>query len=152
MTIARGKLRGQAKQEFLDRMAKGRHKAALNRTRKITRKITPKRKVTRKKSNPVKALDGIKRKINQSIRLYKRFTGMEPKFLDNHSVNVPEVGMVIGKCDGVLYTTRRDNKTEKYIHKFKGRSRPLLCSSWDGKQLFFVDGSYNFTADGIIDK
>jgi hypothetical protein len=60
--------------------------------------------------------------------------------------------MLIGTCDGVLYTTSRSGKTEKYIHKFSGISRPLLASSWDGKQLYLLGGAYNFTDEGIVDR
>jgi len=67
-------------------------------------------------------------------------------------ISIPEVALKIGQCDGVLYTTVRDGKTEKYIHKFKARSRPLLVTSFDGKQLLMVGGSFRFTERGIVDE
>lgn len=65
---------------------------------------------------------------------------------------VPDVGLKIGHLDGVLYTTVRDGKTEKYIHKFKRSSRPLLAVSFDGKNLIMLGGAYQFTERGIVDK
>lgn len=141
------KLRGKAKQDFLDRMEKGRKKAARNPTK---RKIVAKKKpALKRKTNPA---PNKTKQINGAVDLYRRFTGMEPKYVDRIKVNPPKVGMIIGKCDGVLYTTKRDGKTEQYIHRFDGRSRPTLCASWDGKEIFFVEGAYNFTEDGIVDK
>lgn len=146
------KLKGAAKEKFIARMARGRRKAMRKRKsnpRKTSRKKTATKKRTPKK-NPIR--ETIKRKINAATKLYRRFTGMEPKYIESRKINIPDVGMIIGKLDGVLYTTKRDGQTEEYIHRFTGRSRPTLCSSWDGKQLFIVDGHYNFTNEGIVDK
>jgi len=64
---------------------------------------------------------------------------------------LPKAGLVIGELDGVLYTTQRDGKTEKYIHEFKKRSRPLLISSNDGTSLHILGGRYGMTERGIVD-
>lgn len=64
----------------------------------------------------------------------------------------PQVGLVIGELDGVLYTTTRDGEVEKYIHRFKKRARPLLVSSFDGHQLGIVGGRFQFTEAGIEDR
>ena len=160
------KLRGKAKQEFSDRMARGRRKAARARNKTTAKKKNPKRKARKRNAAPKagktrytppkrkarKTNPSRKGKIAGAVDLFRRFTGMEPQFVEEVKVRLPEVAMVIGKCDGVMYTTVRDGKTESYIHEFTGRSRPLLCSSWDGKQLLFVGGNYNFTKDGIVDK
>lgn len=58
----------------------------------------------------------------------------------------------VGELDGVLYTTVRDGQTEKYIHKFRKKSRPLLAASHDGKSLHILGGEYEFTERGIEDK
>lgn len=68
------------------------------------------------------------------------------------TINIPKTGLVIGKMDGVLYTTVRDGKLEKYIHKFRRKSKPLLAVSSDGKQLLTVGGKYEFTEAGIEDR
>ena len=51
-----------------------------------------------------------------------------------------------------MYDTVRDGESEKYIHRFKKRSRPLLVSSSDGKSLHILGGEYEFTDRGIVDK
>lgn len=96
--------------------------------------------------------EATKRKIAKGISLFRRFRGDDPEYIDRVTLPTTDVLMLIGKCDGVLYTTVRDGQTEKYIHRFTGKSRPLLCSSWDGKQLYMLGGAYNFTAEGIVDK
>lgn len=93
-----------------------------------------------------------RRKIAKAISLYRRFSGHEPEYITARTLPTTDVAMLIGKCDGVLYTTVRDGRTEHYIHEFSGKSRPLLVSSWDGKQLYLLGGAYNFTADGIVDR
>lgn len=90
-------------------------------------------------------------KIGAATDLYRRFRDQNPTAVDEIDIDLPDVGIVIGKCDGVLYTTKRSGKTEKYIHEFKGRAKPTLCASHDGKQLFFVGGDYTFTELGIED-
>ena len=167
------KLRGKAKAEFLARMKKGRDRVAKNLTaakrnpkRKATvkRKVPPKRKVIVKRRVMPKTKAKVKRsqnprashskQVNGAVELFRRFTGMEPKYTDSvkNPMNGIRAGMVIGKLAGVLYDTVRDGEKLQYIHEFTGRSRPTLCASWDGKQIFIVDGHYNFTDEGIVDK
>jgi len=74
-----------------------------------------------------------------------------PENLDYYEVEPVDVAFKIGECDGLLYTTVRDGVKESYIHKFKKKSRPLLVSSHDGKQLFLLGGRYDFTERGIVD-
>lgn len=94
----------------------------------------------------------IRKRIDKAINLFRRFRDEDPEYIDKHTLPQHDVLMLIGTCDGVLYTTSRSGKTEKYIHKFSGNSRPLLASSWDGKQLYLVGGRYNFTDEGIVDR
>lgn len=61
-------------------------------------------------------------------------------------------GLVVGELDGVLYTTVRDGNVEKYIHRFKKKSRPLLTARADGKQLGIVGGQFQMTEAGIEDR
>lgn len=93
-----------------------------------------------------------RKKVEKAISLYRRFRDQDPEFVDEIITEIPKIGMVVGKCAGVLYDTVRGGKKEKYIHEFSGKSMPLLCASWDGKQLFFVGGDYDFTEDGIKDR
>ena len=84
--------------------------------------------------------------------LYEKFTGHSAD--EGARVKVPalmRVGVAIGDCDGILYTTVRDGVTEKYIHKFRAKDKPLFVVSPDGKQLALVGGHYTFTERGIVD-
>ncbi len=106
------------------------------------------RKSTARRRNPAPSAD-----TERASDLYRRFTGHEPESIGKVKVNpLPKVAACIGTCDGILYTTVRDNVTEKYIHKFKARDKPLFCVSPDGKQLMLVGGAYDFTERGIVDE
>lgn len=86
-----------------------------------------------------------------AIELYREFTGEEPTTVDTVELNDYTVGIVVGECDGILYSTVRDGKAEQYIHRFTKRARPLLCVSHDGNQLFLVGNGYEFRDTGIND-
>lgn len=90
--------------------------------------------------------------MEQARELFSDFRGNDPAGLKKVRLHVPKTGLVIGELDGVLYTTVRDGKTEKYIHEFKKRSRPLLIASSDGQSLHIVGGQYEFTNAGIEDR
>jgi hypothetical protein len=61
-------------------------------------------------------------------------------------------GLVVGPLDFVGYTTVRDGKTEKYIHRFKKKAKPVLAVTAQGRQLKIVGGHYEFTEAGIEDR
>jgi hypothetical protein len=84
--------------------------------------------------------------------LYKEFSGHVANESVTVKLPVPKTGLVIGELDGILYTTVRDGKTEKYQHDFKKSSRPHLISSSDGESLHILGGEYEFTERGIEDK
>jgi hypothetical protein len=90
-------------------------------------------------------------RIAEAIDLYQRFRGDDPEFVETVDVQHPDVLLIVGHCDGVLYTTERDGVMEKYIHEFKKRARPLLCSSHDGQALYLLGGDFTFTHRGIVD-
>ena len=84
--------------------------------------------------------------------LYEKFTGhdgVDEVLIDKPII--PDVMCVIGNIDGIMYTTMRDGKTEKYLHKFKKNARPLFCVSPDGLSLHLIGGSYQFGERGIED-
>lgn len=84
--------------------------------------------------------------------LYERFTGHDG--VDEVVIDkplMPDVMCVIGEIDGIMYTTMRDGKTEKYLHKFKKSARPLFCVAPDGLSLHLIGGSYQFGERGIED-
>lgn len=92
------------------------------------------------------------KEVQKACRLYERFSGHEAEAVGKVKVRpMPKVGVSIGDIDGVLYTTIRDGKVEKYIHKFAAKDKPLFVVSPDGKQLFLVGGRYTFTERGIVD-
>lgn len=91
--------------------------------------------------------------IRKAASLYERFSGHEAT--EGEIVRVrqlPKVGVCIGTVDGILYTTVRDGKVEKYIHQFKAVDKPRFVVAPDGKALFLVGGNYDFTERGIVDK
>jgi hypothetical protein len=101
--------------------------------------------------NPVPASKKVQ--IRNASKLYSDFTGHEADEIETLDKPVmPDVMLRIGEIDFIGYTTIRDEKTEKYIHKFKKKCRPLFTVSHDGKQLFMLGGSYDFTELGIVDK
>ena len=117
--------------------------------RKPARRRIVKKKATRKtrKRNPISRQG----KVLRAMKLFQRFRGDDPRYIDEVEIKVPDVCMLIGKCDGILYSTTRDGQREEYIHKFTGKSRPLLVSLWDGSQVFLIGGQYSFTEEGIKD-
>lgn len=93
------------------------------------------------------------REIRKAANLYERFTGHEATEGDRVNVKpLPKVGVAIGEMDGVLYTTIRDGRVEKYIHKFHANDKPEFVVSPDGRGLWMVGGCYDFTERGIVDK
>lgn len=112
-----------------------------------------------RKLNPVPASSraGASRRfrdqIQQAADLYERFSGHDPEEIGKVRIpDLPPVGVAIGEVDGILYTTVRDGKTEKYIHKFHKQDKPLFVVSPDGKSLFMIGGCYRFTERGIVDR
>lgn len=92
-------------------------------------------------------------RIRRAANLYERFSGHEALECGRIKVRaMPDVGVAIGKVDGILYTTVRDGVIEKYIHKFHKGDEPLFVVSPDGKQLLMVGGRFDFTERGIVDK
>lgn len=91
--------------------------------------------------------------FDRAAKLYADFTGHDAEpFAEVPVPGMPRVAAVIGFCDGVLYTTVRDGKQERYIHEFAKRDRPLLLVSPDGRQLILYGGEYCFTERGIVDR
>jgi hypothetical protein len=81
------------------------------------------------------------------------FSGHEATHVERVPARSKETtGWVLGEIDLIGYTARRDGKTERYGHHFRKRSRPLLASSTDGKQLHIVGGRYEVTEAGVEDR
>lgn len=91
--------------------------------------------------------------IRKAQALYKDFSGHDGDEFETIQVpDMPKAVLVIGELEGVIYSTVRDDEHERYIHKFRAKSRPLLCASPDGDRLFIVGGEFEFTDRGIVDK
>jgi len=101
--------------------------------------------------NTAKTNPANNKRLLKAAKLYEQFTGHKPTSIREVNTANSGEGFVIGTLDGVLYTTKRDGKTEHYKHDFNSRSRPLLVSSYDGKNLYIVKGQYQFTDRGIVD-
>jgi hypothetical protein len=91
------------------------------------------------------------RDLSQAKRLYKGFTGQTARTLKKLTIPaLPSTGIAIGRIFGIMYDVSATG--ERFAHEFKGKSRPLLVVSADGKQVFAVGGSYTFTQRGFVDK
>lgn len=109
-------------------------------------------KIAPRKSNPVKPhASKRQQRVISAIQLFQRFRVADPQFVDEINFELHDVMMKIGVINAIEYDTVRNGKKEYYRHEFSGNSRPDLAASWNGKQLYVLGGSYNFTADGIVD-
>jgi hypothetical protein len=120
--------------------------------------VIERRKYARIARNPVPASSRAGRNlpagsdVEKAADLYSRFSGHEAESIGK--VPAPrslKTAIAIGECDGILYTTVRDNKVEKYIHKFRAKDKPMLAVAPDGSQIVLLGGNYTFTERGIID-
>lgn len=92
------------------------------------------------------------RDIRDAANLYEDFSGHEADVLARMPrPKFPAILVAVGECDGILYTTVRDGKREKYIHEFKPHAKPTLAATPDGSQLFLLGGAFTFTERGIVD-
>ena len=100
---------------------------------------------------------------SQAIAIYENFREKSPRRIDVVKVQIPNVVAVIGHIEAlwktkaghvgaVDYRTTHGQKLTLYRHAFAPGSRPLLCVSPDGKQLFLLGGRYQFTERGIVDR
>ena len=91
-------------------------------------------------------------KAEQGARLYEDFTGHDADEIETRErPEFPDMLVVIGEVEGIIYNTVRDGVHERYIHKFKAKSRPTFCVTPEGRQLVLLDGNYDFTERGIVD-
>ncbi|MGE0294712.1 MAG: hypothetical protein AB7P97_20365 [Hyphomonadaceae bacterium] len=104
-----------------------------------------------RRGNPQKRR-GEAEQIEAAAKLQADFSGHEPGNVDTVRVPDNKVFTPVGKLTGVLYDTIRDGKSEKYIHRFRRKSRPLLATSHDGTELRIVGGRFRVTEAGIEDR
>jgi hypothetical protein len=97
-------------------------------------------------------LSGRGKRVRQGGKLFSDFTGYDDPNVSKISVDEwPKEMVYIGQVDFIGYTTERDGKVEAYRHDFKAASRPLFCTTPDGKRLFMLGGAFRFTERGIVD-
>ena len=113
--------------------------------------VKPTIKKSRKK-NPVPPSSVVNKKVDDASKLYEDFTGHNADTINEVTTEHISVGLTVGKCDGILYTTKRDGETEHYIHEFKKSARPEIIASHDGSQLGLIGGDFEFTERGICDR
>lgn len=95
----------------------------------------------------------IRKQFDKARKLYTAFSGHKAEPLAQiEKPTIPDVGIVIGYCDGLLYTTVREGEVEEYIHEFRKADRPLFVVSPNGDQLLLIGGNYDFTDRGIVDR
>ena len=92
------------------------------------------------------------REVEEAARRYEEFSGHRASHGEKVDLRVPRAGLVVGDLDGVLYTTVRDGQTERYVHKFRKSSRPLLVAGSDGRSLHVLGDDFEFTERGIVDR
>ena len=89
--------------------------------------------------------------FKEAEALYSGFTGKASRTLKKIELPpMPKVGLAIGKIFGILYSV--DATGERFHHEFKGKARPTLIVSHDGKQVFMRGGAYTFTKRGFVDQ
>lgn len=91
------------------------------------------------------------RKVQKAAQGYENFSGHAARGTRRVPYTPFTTGWPLGKLDAVMYSTVRDGKREKYIHRFKSTSRPLLVVNPDGSALGIVGGRYRVTESGIND-
>lgn len=90
--------------------------------------------------------------VRKAANLWQRFSGGDIDSAVRVQIpDTPAVAAPIGSLDAVMYTTVRDGKVERYIHRFAKSDRPLLAVTPDGRQMLIVGGLYRFTEAGIVD-
>lgn len=93
------------------------------------------------------------RQLRQAIKLSEDFSGHEAVPAGRvKAPNPPRVAIVVGYCDGLMYSAIRDGKMGRYVHTFAKVDRPQFLVSPDGLQLMLYGGNYDFTERGIVDR
>jgi hypothetical protein len=93
------------------------------------------------------------RELRQAVKLSEDFSGHEAVSMGRvKAPTPPRVAIVVGYCDGLLYSAVRDGKMDRYIHTFAHADRPLFLVTPNGLQLMLYGGNYDFTERGIVDR
>lgn len=91
--------------------------------------------------------------IKRGAKLYEDFSGHKAEIVGRlKKPKIPDVLVNVGIIDFIGYTTVQDGREEKFIHKFKVHAKPLFCVTPDGEHIFLLEGRYEFTEQGIVDR
>jgi hypothetical protein len=93
-----------------------------------------------------------RKELQQACALFESFREAKPRKIKTVQLKVPSAVAVIGHVEFIGYKTTHGKKITLYKHDFAPGSRPLLCSSPNGKQLLLLGGRYEFDERGIVDK
>lgn len=89
---------------------------------------------------------------DEAARRFEEFTGHAATKEFRIQQRPIRTGLAVGKLVGVMYEATRDGATDKYFHRFKKSSQPLLIANHDGSTLGIVGGRFRFTDRGIVDE
>lgn len=115
------------------------------------------------RKNPIKrAGSGIKKDLTKAAKLRAGFRytaggrkNQPSKVTSRKAKPVATVQVVVGIVDALEYSVTdksgRRIKGQSFRHEFTGKSCPVMTVSANGKQIYFVGGSYLFKTDGIND-
>jgi hypothetical protein len=88
----------------------------------------------------------------QAIEIYQSFREKKPRRCAVVDVDIPSIVASIGHVEAIDYRTTHGRRLKLYRHEFVSGSRPLLCVSPDGRQLYLLGGRFKFTGRGIVDR
>ena len=91
------------------------------------------------------------RKLHKAARLFEDFTGHTAERVDKVKMPSQSVFLVPGVVEVIGYTTVRDGQVEDYLHEFKGRNKPMMAITPDGRQVV-LKGGFRFTEKGFEDQ
>ncbi len=106
-------------------------------------RINPRKKARKKAAQ--------KRTTGKAERLYAGFRESAPRGAERWDLPADQVGVKMGLCVGVIYTTTIHGGNEKFIHTFRRDAAPVLAVGEDGTQLYLLGGKYRVTERGIVD-
>lgn len=89
---------------------------------------------------------------DEAARRFEAFTGHTATKEFRFRQRPIRTGLAVGKLVGVMYEATRDGATDKYFHRFKKSSQPLLIANHDGSSFGIVGGRSRFTDRGIVDE